>query len=185
MTHLPTQALIFAIRAHDSIQQRRKYTDEPYVVHPIRVATIVATVTEKPEIISAALLHDVLEDVAPQQPAFGPEAIRTAFGEEVLRLVHELTDVFTSEAFPQVNRKDRKTREANRLAGISPEAQLVKLADLIDNGGAIVTEAPNFARTYLAEKEIILSLMPRYPQNEALRTRAEGLLAEAKRTLKF
>ena len=153
MTPLPTQALIYAIRAHDSIQQRRKYTDEPYVVHPIRVATIVAGQTENADILSAALLHDVLEDVAPKEPHYGPDSIRITFGETVLRLVHELTDVFTSEAFPQVNRKDRKLREANRLAGISPEAQLVKLADMIDNAGTIVTEAPNFARTYLAEKE--------------------------------
>jgi (p)ppGpp synthase/HD superfamily hydrolase len=185
MTHLPTQALIFAIRAHDSIQQRRKYTDEPYVVHPIRVATLVATVTSQPEILSAALLHDVLEDVTPKRPSFGPEAIRVAFGEGVLRLVEELTDVFTAEAFPQLNRKERKKREADRLSGISPDAQLIKLADMLDNGGTVVTEAPDFARTYLSEKEHILSLMPRHAQNEALRKKAEALLAEAKRTLKF
>lgn len=184
MTPLPTQALIYAIRAHDSIGQRRKYTDEPYVVHPIRVATLVAAETDNADILSAALLHDVLEDVTPKNPRFDADSIRVTFGETVLRLVEELTDVFTTEAFPQVNRQERKKREAYRLAGISPEAQLVKLADLIDNGGTIVTEAaPGFARTYLAEKEVILNLMPQYPQNQTLRTRAEALLKEGLKTL--
>ena len=54
------EALMLAIKAHDG--QRRKYTGEPYSVHPIGVSKIVETVDHTPEMIAAALLHDVVED---------------------------------------------------------------------------------------------------------------------------
>ena len=57
-----TQALTFAYNAHKLIDQRRKYTDEPYIVHPIAVADIVEQYGGSENQIAAALLHDVVED---------------------------------------------------------------------------------------------------------------------------
>ena len=52
----------FASEAHG--EQKRKYTPEPYIVHPIRVMEICKKYTDDVRILSAALLHDVLEDTS-------------------------------------------------------------------------------------------------------------------------
>src|SRR6185312_845648 len=70
--------------------------------------------------------------------------------------VWDLTDVFTHEAFPYLNRSIRKQCEALRLHTISRTAQIVKCCDLIDNTKSIVAHDPGFAVKYLAEKREIL-----------------------------
>ena len=54
------KAIMFATQAHEG--QVRKGTDRPYIVHPLEVGRIVASMTEDEEIISAAILHDTIED---------------------------------------------------------------------------------------------------------------------------
>ena len=56
------KAIEFATRAHAG--QFRKGTSRPYIVHPIEVGDIVSTMTKDEEIISAAVLHDTIEDCA-------------------------------------------------------------------------------------------------------------------------
>lgn len=58
-TDLLQHALDFSIESHKT--QFRK-SGEPYVVHPILVASIVASITENSSMVIAALLHDVVED---------------------------------------------------------------------------------------------------------------------------
>ena len=57
---LVSKAIIFATKAHDGM--RRKQSDIPYIFHPLEAATIVSTMTSDQEVISAAILHDVVED---------------------------------------------------------------------------------------------------------------------------
>ena len=54
------KAIALATKAHAG--QNRKGTDIPYITHPLEAAIIVATMTEDPNIIAAAVLHDVMED---------------------------------------------------------------------------------------------------------------------------
>ncbi|MDO4942239.1 MAG: HD domain-containing protein [Lachnospiraceae bacterium] len=54
------KAVIFAANAHRG--QKRKGTSMPYIVHPMEVAVIASGMTDDIEIISAAVLHDVVED---------------------------------------------------------------------------------------------------------------------------
>ena len=54
------EAIEFATKAHAG--QFRKGTKRPYIVHPVEVADIVATMTQDEEIICAAVLHDTIED---------------------------------------------------------------------------------------------------------------------------
>ncbi len=142
-------ALIFATLAHTGAKQRRKYTDEPYIVHPIEVMMIVRSVPHTPEMLAAALLHDTVEDTD-----VTIEDIEATYGETVAALVNDLTE----PDWPG-NRAERKEAEAQRLATISPEAQTIKLADLISNTSTIVQHDPDFARVYLREKRRILGLM--------------------------
>ena len=71
----------------------------------------------------------------------------------------QVTDVFTHEAYPELNRKIRKGMEADRLATISDDAKLVKLADMIDNTSSITEHDPGFAKLYLAEKAHLYDVM--------------------------
>ena len=54
------KAAEFAKRAHDGVY--RKGTQIPYITHPMETAAIVTAFTDEPEMIAAALLHDVIED---------------------------------------------------------------------------------------------------------------------------
>lgn len=145
-------AFAFAAGAHAAVGQRRKYTDEPYIVHPARVASLVSQVRPcHDEMIAAAYLHDVVEDTKATI-----ETITEFFGEWVARLVEEVTDVSVPS---DGNRAARKAIDREHLANASADAQTIKLADLIDNTRDIVKHDPEFAKTYLREKEALLAVL--------------------------
>ena len=54
------KAIEFATKAHQG--QMRKGTKRPYIVHPMEVGDILSSMTRDEEIISAAVLHDTIED---------------------------------------------------------------------------------------------------------------------------
>ena len=78
------RALQFATQAHRRIDQRRKYSRQPYEVHLRAVADIVASVTDDPEMIAAAWLHDSVEDTPATLEDIGRE-----FGTGVAALVSD------------------------------------------------------------------------------------------------
>lgn len=148
-------AELFADVAHCSIGQKRKYTGHPYISHPRQVAYLVKIVGGSDEMIAAAYLHDVLEDVAPHYPdQFGEEVIEKQFGLEVLDLVKWLTHLPTIG-----NREERKKADREYIAQAPPGAKTIKLADLIDNSLTITEYDPNFAKVYLKEKRLLLDVL--------------------------
>jgi len=149
----------FAHAAHDSIKQKRKYSGEPYWIHTDAVADIVASVGGTEDMIVAAHLHDILEDVTPKCPGYSEGQIKVQFGEHVLQLVKELTDKYTKVKYPALNRAARHELENERLANISVEAKTIKLADLINNTASIVSEDKDFAQVYIREKLALLPLL--------------------------
>lgn len=142
------EAVEFAVKAHNT--QRRKFVDEPYVAHPIRVAEIVAELTQDEDAVIAALLHDVLEDTQVKY-----EEIEDRFGFRVAFLVYELTDVSLSAG----NRAFRKKVDCARLGNASPLAQTIKCVDILDNTDSIVDNDPNFGKRYLVEVQASLDVM--------------------------
>lgn len=145
------KARIFATKAHASIDQRRKYTNEAYIVHPAEVAQIVESVPHTKAMVAAAWLHDVVEDTP-----ITLEEIYTEFGQEIGDLVEMLTDISKPE---DGNRKTRKAIDCEHTAKASPEAKTIKLADLISNTTSIVEYDPGFAKVYLREKELLLEVL--------------------------
>lgn len=148
---LEAKAQAFAGHYHGIIDQRRKYTGEPYIVHPAAVVGIVRTVPHTEEMLAAAWLHDTVEDT----PAT-IEEVRRTFGRAVAGLVEMLTNVSRPE---DGNRAKRKAIDLAHLAKASPEAKTIKLADLIDNTSSIVARDPAFARVYLSEKAKLLEVL--------------------------
>lgn len=141
----------FAYNAHESVNQRRKYTDEPYMIHPANVARIVSMCDSTAEMIAAALLHDVLEDT----PITESE-LRKLFGDETTNLVVWLTDTSRPE---DGNRKVRKAIDRKHLANAPADAQTIKVADLVDNAYDIVKHDPKFAKVYLKEAMDLLKVL--------------------------
>ena len=148
------KAQVYAIAAHAAVGQLRKYTNEPYIVHPAEVAATVAAVPgSTPEMVAAAWLHDVVEDTGCTLTD-----IHLSFGPEVAALVGWLTDVSRPE---DGNRAVRKAMDRAHTAAAPAEAQTIKLADLISNSRSIMQHDPEFARVYLEEKRLLLEVLTR------------------------
>ena len=145
------RARVFATAAHAAVGQVRKYTFEPYIVHPAEVAKIVRDAGGSEAMVAAAWLHDTVEDTG-----VTIETIRAEFGTEVAELVGWLTDVSRPE---HGNRVHRKALDRAHSAAAPAEAQTVKLADLIANTRSIMAHDEAFAKTYLEEKRLLLAVM--------------------------
>ena len=142
---------MYAKAAHAAVGQKRKYTGEDYIVHPVAVACIVGSVGHTPEMLAAALLHDTVEDTNATI-----EEIKSLFGERVSNLVGWLTDVSGPD---DGNRTARKAMDRDHIARAPAAAQTIKLADLIDNTASIVTHDLKFAAVYLKEKAALLDVL--------------------------
>lgn len=135
--------------ANDAHQgQVRKYTGDPYIVHPMEVAMIVGEVFPDIEMIMAAYLHDTVEDTD-----MTLDQISTMFGPSVARLVDGLTDISKPE---DGNRKTRKAIDRKHTSETCWRTKTVKLADLLHNTQSIVVHDPNFAAVYMKEKALLL-----------------------------
>lgn len=141
-SYLPQDALYFAACAHKD--QKRKYNDELYIMHPIRVASYISN-DLFPSLVKAALLHDTIEDCGVTK-----EQLSVYFGDTVASLVEELTH----PKYPELNRAQRAYKEFERLKTISPYAKLIKLYDIQDNISDISKLNKEFAPVYLKEKQM-------------------------------
>lgn len=174
----------FVRKAHRG--QVRKYTSLPYHIHPEKVMALCREYTHDSSILAAALLHDVLEDTPVTKKELGAflksimplqQAVKT------LCLVIELTDVFTPNDYPSLNREERKAREAMRIAKTSSEAQTIRYADIIDNVGDIVRHDPEFGRVFVRECQLLLKKMT--DGNPVLRQRAIKVVNECASRLRL
>ena len=139
---------------------------EPYIFHPMRVAGMVTMLDDtflplaiNDGIIAAAWLHDVYEDTA-----LLPPSINESFGDTVGGYVEELTNRFTKNYYPTMNRKKRKKAEVNRLAEVSPQAQVIKLCDRIDNLQTISDKGRKFSLLYCDESDALAHVLVVAPQ---------------------
>lgn len=139
----------FAVQAHGP--QKRKYSGEPYIVHPIEVSQIVRTVPHTNAMVAAAILHDVIEDTEATY-----DDVVVNFGVIIADLVNELTDVSKPE---DGNRAVRKSLDRAHLAKASADAQTIKLADIISNSKDIKENDPSFAKVYIPEMKALLEVL--------------------------
>jgi GTP diphosphokinase / guanosine-3',5'-bis(diphosphate) 3'-diphosphatase len=114
-----------ALAAHEG-QFRR--SGEPYITHPVAVATIVAELGLDAQTVAGALLHDAVEDTG-----LTLESIRTTFGDGVTRVVDGVT---------KLDRLQFNSKEAQQAATIRKmlvamaddwRVLLIKLADRLHN----------------------------------------------------
>jgi (p)ppGpp synthase/HD superfamily hydrolase len=113
------KALQFSMENHEG----QVYADvHPYVVHLFDVMMVLVEFgVDTPNILTAALLHDIIEDTACNY-----HDVKEHFGMSVAEIVYAVTDELGK------NRRERKKKTMPKLNGFT-EAQLVKVADWISN----------------------------------------------------
>ncbi len=134
-TSLVERAYHFAESAHNGVVRK---SGEPYIVHPLAVAMILAEMQLDPETLAAALLHDVVEDTDYQ---IGD--IEREFGPRVAALVEGVTKLSQIPWSGEGTDDDRATRESARQAeslrkmflAMADDVRvvLIKLADRLHN----------------------------------------------------
>ncbi|MBA2176607.1 bifunctional (p)ppGpp synthetase/guanosine-3',5'-bis(diphosphate) 3'-pyrophosphohydrolase [Halobacillus locisalis] len=102
--------------------QKRKNSNEDYIVHPIRVAERLAAAGFGKEVVCAGYLHDVVEDTSVTQ-----EDLEKEFGREVTALVAMHTED-KSKSW-----KERKQHTIDVVRSGSLEVKALIVADKLDN----------------------------------------------------
>ena len=113
-----TKAIIFAANAHDGMC--RKKDETPYVLHPLEAAAIVGTMTSDQDVISAAVLHDIVEDTH-----ISIDELEAEFGERVRALVETETEEKRHDLPPSETWKLRKEESLNVLRSAEDTAVLM------------------------------------------------------------
>lgn len=131
MMELVSEAIVFAVKAHDGM--RRRKGDAPYVLHPMEAAVIVGSMSDDQNLIAAAVLHDVVEDAG-----ITMEEIERRFGKRVRQLVECETENKREELPPEETWQIRKEESLQTLKNTEdPAVLMVWLGDKLANMRAI------------------------------------------------
>jgi len=130
LTWTPTLDRALAVAARCHAGQTRKDDPTPYIAHPVAVAMIVSDFTDDEDVVVAAILHDVLEDVPPS--VYSADDMTAEFGERVTEFVRGVSEEKTAgEETPPW--RVRKEGYLAALADDSEECLLISAADKIHN----------------------------------------------------
>ena len=124
-TEIIRKAWEFCLRHH---RGQLRASGEPYVLHPLEVAIVLAEMKLDSTAIAAGLLHDAVEDT----PVTTPE-ITALFGEQVAHIVEGVTKL---DKIQFANREDRQAESVRKmlLAMVTDvRVVLIKLADRLHN----------------------------------------------------
>lgn len=121
------EAILFAVHAHEG--QTRKMANTPYILHPLEVAAIIATMTDDLETMAAGVLHDTIEDCG-----VDPMTIREKFGSRVFALVQSETEDRQGGRSDEESWMDRKEESLLMLAHTRDiEVKKLWLGDKLSN----------------------------------------------------
>jgi (p)ppGpp synthase/HD superfamily hydrolase len=132
------RAIVFATKAHSGTL--RKKDGIPYILHPMEVASIAGGITTDVEVLTAALLHDTVEDTDVTL-----DTIKSQFGDRVAALVASETEDKRRDRSPAETWMQRKVESLAALRNaVDPGVRVLWLSDKLAN-------MRSFARQY--EKE--------------------------------
>ena len=121
------EAIRFAAEKHSGMTRKRESI--PYILHPMEVATIVGTMTSDEELLSAAMLHDTVEDTDTTM-----EEIEERFGPRVAALVASETEDKHPELSPEESWRLRKEESLAVLKNAAdPGVKVLWLGDKLSN----------------------------------------------------
>lgn len=127
MMNMLEEAIIYATVLYQG--KVRKVESVPYILHPMEVAQILSTMTDDPEVITAGILHDVVEDTDGTL-----DEIEKRFGKRVAYLVENETE----KKYPYEDRKETWIQRKEEALLILKENQdigvkMLWLADKLSN----------------------------------------------------
>jgi len=120
-----TKAYNFAYEAH---KNQKRESGEPYVLHPVEVACILADMGMDTTTVTAGLLHDVIEDTS-----YTHEDLEKMFSKEVADLVEGVTKLDKIES--KTKEEEQADNVRKMLLAMSDDLRviLIKLADRLHN----------------------------------------------------
>ena len=131
-SYRPNDDLALVKKAYDfSLQHHTGQTrasGEPYLVHPLEVATVLAEMRLDTTAIAAGLLHDAVEDTK-----VTIDEIKTEFGEQVAHIVEGVTKISKLEFASREERQAESVRKMVLAMVDDIRVVLIKLADRLHN----------------------------------------------------
>ncbi|HOE12586.1 MAG TPA: bifunctional (p)ppGpp synthetase/guanosine-3',5'-bis(diphosphate) 3'-pyrophosphohydrolase [bacterium] len=118
-------ALGFAHEAHEGSFRK---SGEPYILHPVAVATTLAENRMDPETVAAGLLHDVLEDTK-----YSAEDLTALFGETITMLVEGVTKVDEVRNICRAEKETEYLRHMLVTTAKDLRVIIIKLCDRLHN----------------------------------------------------
>lgn len=119
------EASRYATQVH--LGQKRKGKEEPYIMHPLTVGTLLAQKGADENTIMAGMLHDTIEDCVPYG-SVTKEILVVKFNPDVSRMVNDVTEQDKSLPWAQ-----RKQEALDHIQVMQPDSQMVKSADVLHN----------------------------------------------------
>lgn len=148
MNHTPQikRALQFAARKHHGHMRVSSTPEEPlpYITHLFSVALLVAEDGAHDDVVTAALLHDTLEDTDTTR-----EEIVSAFNERVAELVESVSEI-KEESGEKIEWRAYKENYLALMERVSDDAVLIALADKVDNVESRIEEYEKEGEAFLA-----------------------------------
>lgn len=124
-TKLIIKAFNYADKYH---KEQCRRSGEPYIIHPLNVAYILADIGLDDSTISAALLHDVVEDTEVTDAD-----IRNEFGDEIAEMVQGVTKLGSMQFASIEEQQVEDYRKMFLAMGKDIRVILIKLADRLHN----------------------------------------------------
>ena len=145
------RAFRFADNAH---KEQKRLSGEPYIIHPVEVAQILADQGMDTPTLAAALMHDVVEDTE-----YGEDSITSNFGEEINSLVKAVTKISTVKKKGNTEdisrQKEKEAAENIRMMLLATARDvrvvIIKLADKLHNMRTLEFHRPDKRRRIAGE----------------------------------
>ncbi len=177
------EAIEFAGDVHRGKQ--RLLSNNPFIVHPMHVASIVHDYVDLPEaedLLIAAILHDTIEDSEPSEK-ITRDILASKFGENVARIVDDVSIKSADDTL------ESKKHSRESILTKEWDSQLLKVADIISNTAYNIFRAGIYTKKQIEEatgesmdeKNRINRDFLAQINNE--RVRASGILAHAEEAI--